>query len=494
MTGNSLRFLSGDISAALKRTQGSFPVHLSDAAGNFVYLTRTAGQQYDDIRAYLESRDKVYIADWVAEIEESLKTPAHSSAEYQKVAAERLNPAGLPPQKNLAGSIIFSVRLVISGTACPLPLRATLKVIGTLGIYLAAIVGLAYLIVAFAPVELTVAGVAFAIGVALMIRSFLKSIYARSVESYETKSGGPLRVFLISIGDTIGITAVVEAKTNKSALSGTPLNLDEEGRWGKGIGGGFQFLLTVLGVRSAFKGKAPVTDVVPVEPTPAPAAPAAPAPAVPAPVAAAEPAPPPVSAAEVPAPAALKALRARARELRKAAIKDPAAVDALYALYESQPVSMLRKMKGDPVADAVYEKIRATNPELAKATESRRQPHQATVRVTEGGRPVGQPVKLVSGGVTPEQAAALGDWEASLGSHTEAKAVSQIPLKAGQTMRITGQYDPCGSCRARMQAAANATGGTILYWWDGGPPEGISFTPEAPKTPVPEPPKTPANK
>ena len=118
VTGNSLRFLSGDISAALKRTQGSFPVHLSDAAGNFVYLTRTAGQQYDDIRAYLESRDKVYIADWVAEIEESLKTLAHWPQEHQKAVLEHLALAALLVT-DAVGSTVFSVQLVISGTAGP---------------------------------------------------------------------------------------------------------------------------------------------------------------------------------------------------------------------------------------------------------------------------------------------------------------------------------------------------------------------------------------
>ena len=136
-------------------------------------------------------------------------------------------------------------------------------------------------------------------------------------------------------------------------------------------------------------------------------------------------------------------------------------------------------MKGDPVADAVMEKRRAANPELARAMASKRQPHEATVRVTDDA--TGETVardKLVSGGVTPEQAVELGNLEASKASHTEAKAVREIPLKAGQTMRITGQYDPCGSCRAAMRAAATSTGGTIVYWWPGGPPKGIRFTPQ----------------
>ncbi len=209
------------------------------------------------------------------------------------------------------------------------------------------------------------------------------------------------------------------------------------------------------------------------------------APTTQAPAPAETPAPAPAPAAETsPATsgragdrAALKAVGAQALELQKAAITDPAAVDKLRVLYESQPDSVLRKVKRDPVAAAVLEKRRAANPELAKARESRRQPHEATVKVTEGGKIVGSPQKLVSGGVTPEQAAALGDWEASLASHTEAKAVNEVPLKAGQTMWITGQYDPCGSCRAAMRATANSTGGTIVYWWPGGPPGGLRFPP-----------------
>jgi Domain of unknown function (DUF4157)/Pput_2613-like deaminase len=186
--------------------------------------------------------------------------------------------------------------------------------------------------------------------------------------------------------------------------------------------------------------------------------------------------PPAVNKAE------LAAVKARAQELSSAAVTDPAAVDKLRALYESQPDWVLREMEKDPVAAAELKKRRADNPELEKAKASKRQPHTATVRVTDDatGATVGDPDKLVSGGVTPEQAAELGLWQASLESHTEAKAVNTVPLKPGQTMRITGQYDPCGSCRSAMQAAANATGGTIVYWWPGGPPGGIRYVPAIP--------------
>lgn len=264
MDGNSLQFLSGDIAGALEKTQGSFPVHLSDVAGNFVYLNRTAGQQYDDIRAYLESRDKVYIADWVAEIEESLKNPSTLVSGAPKSGGGTIGPDSAAAKK--PGWLDSLLRAIGDfWDSLPVPLRAAIKEIGIAVGSVAAIVGLAVVIVALAPVELTVAGVALAIGGALMIGSFLKSIYVRSVESYETHSGNPLSVFFIAIGDTLGITAIIEGATNKSVLSGTPLNLGEEGQWEKGIGGGIQFLLMVLGGRSALEEKAPVTDVVPTE-------------------------------------------------------------------------------------------------------------------------------------------------------------------------------------------------------------------------------------
>src|SRR4051794_5963925 len=76
LTGNSLRLLAGEAPAALERTQGSFPVHLSDVPGRFVYLSSDAGEQYDELRAYLESADRVDVARWAAEIEDRLRNPA----------------------------------------------------------------------------------------------------------------------------------------------------------------------------------------------------------------------------------------------------------------------------------------------------------------------------------------------------------------------------------------------------------------------------------
>jgi hypothetical protein len=45
---------------------------------------------------------------------------------------------------------------------------------------------------------------------------------------------------------------------------------------------------------------------------------------------------------------------------------------------------------------------------------------------------------------------ALGFPQSTLATHTEARAVKEIPLKPGETMRIEGQYPPCPSCRGKM--------------------------------------------
>ncbi|MFE3200667.1 DUF4157 domain-containing protein [Embleya sp. NPDC059237] len=174
----------------------------------------------------------------------------------------------------------------------------------------------------------------------------------------------------------------------------------------------------------------------------------------------------------------VKDVRARAKALRAEARKDPSAVDRLRELYEGQPDHVLGALSDDPVAAQVRDRRRAQQQkdELARIDASDlRPPHEATVRVLDPDGRVVHNESLRSGGVTPEQRAARGLNRANQDSHTEAKAVARVPLTAGQRMYITGQYDPCGSCRAAMQEAALRSGGRINYWWPGGPPEGIWF-------------------
>jgi hypothetical protein len=74
-----------------------------------------------------------------------------------------------------------------------------------------------------------------------------------------------------------------------------------------------------------------------------------------------------------------------------------------------------------------------------------------------------------SGNMTPEEDA-LGFPQNTLATHTEARAMRQVPLEDGDSMLIEGQYEPCKPCRGKMNARAAETGAKIDYTWseDGG--------------------------
>jgi hypothetical protein len=89
--------------------------------------------------------------------------------------------------------------------------------------------------------------------------------------------------------------------------------------------------------------------------------------------------------------------------------------------------------------------------------------HTALVTVFRDGS-VAAADTLVSGGMTAEEAA-LGFPRSSLATHTEARAVTLIPLREGDTMIIQGQYPPCPTCKGAMNKAAAASGAEIHYIW-----------------------------
>jgi hypothetical protein len=91
-------------------------------------------------------------------------------------------------------------------------------------------------------------------------------------------------------------------------------------------------------------------------------------------------------------------------------------------------------------------------------------PHIAEVTVTRDGEEVFSGV-FKSGNMTPEEAA-LGFPRSSLATHTEARAVRQVPLQAGDQMLIKGQYPPCPSCKGAMNRTAREAGADITYTWD----------------------------
>ncbi|MFF7106231.1 RHS repeat-associated core domain-containing protein [Pseudomonas sichuanensis] len=71
---------------------------------------------------------------------------------------------------------------------------------------------------------------------------------------------------------------------------------------------------------------------------------------------------------------------------------------------------------------------------------------------------------LHSGNMTEEERS-LGFPRSSLATHTEARAVKQIPLQQGDVMVIDGQYPPCPSCKGKMNRASAETGAKIQYTW-----------------------------
>lgn len=90
--------------------------------------------------------------------------------------------------------------------------------------------------------------------------------------------------------------------------------------------------------------------------------------------------------------------------------------------------------------------------------------HNANVMVKDENGVVVSHERIVSGNMTPAEKA-LGFPKNTLASHTEARAVTSTPLKAGDTMTITGQRPPCPSCKGYMNRANAETGATIRYQW-----------------------------
>jgi hypothetical protein len=101
--------------------------------------------------------------------------------------------------------------------------------------------------------------------------------------------------------------------------------------------------------------------------------------------------------------------------------------------------------------------------------------HNANLRLLKANSNETVEVWREHSGETPnwqENVNALGQWGASLLAHTEAKGMIRLAdlyrggvLQQGQTVHITGQQQPCTSCRARMNEAAKQYGIMIIYQW-----------------------------
>lgn len=160
-------------------------------------------------------------------------------------------------------------------------------------------------------------------------------------------------------------------------------------------------------------------------------------------------------------PTAAQSLNAHVRALRKEAVSDPSAVDRLRALFEVQPTEVVMRYRFDPIAQEVLSK------RPIPIDDSRPQ-HHATAKVTRGGsQAVTWRGSAVSGGVTAESREALGWRQANAAVHTEVKICQGARLEPGDTLWITGQYDPCQNCQGTMSQTATGRSVRIVYWWPG---------------------------
>ncbi len=117
----------------------------------------------------------------------------------------------------------------------------------------------------------------------------------------------------------------------------------------------------------------------------------------------------------------------------------------------------------------VVKKIDVTAPprKPRKPRKPKRPPHNMDAAVTRGGKPVGPPKKYTSGSMTPEQKK-LGFPRGPLASHTEAKAMNDLPsgLGKGDKVDLKGEYAPCPSCKGKMNKAVRDNPGVeIVYTW-----------------------------
>jgi hypothetical protein len=96
---------------------------------------------------------------------------------------------------------------------------------------------------------------------------------------------------------------------------------------------------------------------------------------------------------------------------------------------------------------------------------SGRGPHTADITVYRDGH-ITFADTVHSGNMTPAEAA-LGFPQNTLATHTEARTARGVyfTLEKGDTVIIEGQYEPCSTCRGKMNDAAATTGAQIFYLW-----------------------------
>jgi hypothetical protein len=208
------------LSSSLSRSLGmprTGPGLISKAEAHFVEPELTAGEQFDSLEEFLESADTEEISRRVmADLDYLTSVPA----ERVEVKREKAEPEEEP-------GILASI------------LKAT---------------GIGLLVVAAILVLAEATGVSIALASAavlgtLLASSFVNNLMNRYKEASATDVGNPASIFSTAVLDTLGLSEVEEAITDKSLLTGRKLNRSPGQRIGAGLTGAFQFGLTLFGIR-----------------------------------------------------------------------------------------------------------------------------------------------------------------------------------------------------------------------------------------------------
>ena len=159
-------------------------------------------------------------------------------------------------------------------------------------------------------------------------------------------------------------------------------------------------------------------------------------------------------------------------ELKALAKTDPDAVWELRGRYQNMTTEELRvAARRDALARQVAAQRRALALTAVRGDPrwpGHQLPHEATAVSRNAQGDIVWRGAAASGSMTPAERA-MPFPQGMNASHTEVRLTLAGELPRGGTFRITGQYDPCPACQNAMRAAADRTGCTIEYWWQGAP-------------------------
>jgi hypothetical protein len=243
--GASLNIQSAAAETALMGGAGVLPFS-SLVPARFVRAELTAGEQFDSLEAFLVSADAVEL---------------NRRAEQERA---RHNEAGafgeLLSQPNwLSDAIVWLADAIAElWNSLPESIRGILTSIGKFIAGLALLLGAAALIVLLAPEEIAFGTAMLIVGAIAFAYTFVTSFISRTIEAIRAGEYNPSVWLTVAVLDTVGLSGLLEAITDRSIISGQPLRRSLEQRWEAGTTGILTMLATILFVRGALGRPVPV--------------------------------------------------------------------------------------------------------------------------------------------------------------------------------------------------------------------------------------------